>query len=60
MPTWFSLMKFVVIVALFAIFVWFIYVSQICLGLFFIAISILGLLWARTYLEGQFSPERSD
>lgn len=52
-------MKWLVILSLIAILIWFIYVSQICLGLFFIGISILGLLWARGYMESQFSPERS-
>jgi hypothetical protein len=46
-------------VGLLAILIWFVYVNQICLGLFFIAVGMVSLMWGKDYMESQFSPERS-
>jgi hypothetical protein len=54
-----GLLKFLAVVGLIGIMLWFIYVSQICMGIFFIVIGVYGLLWARNYMESQFSPERA-
>jgi hypothetical protein len=57
--SWLGLMKALIVLALLIVLVWFIYVSQICMGIFFVMIGIWGLLWAKDYMESQFSPERA-
>jgi hypothetical protein len=57
--SWFGILKVLAIIGILVLLGWFIYSSQLCLGIFFLIVGIFGLFWARDYLEGQFSPERA-
>lgn len=58
MVSWIGVIKFIAFLSFIIIFLWFIYVNNICLGLAFIFIGVLGILWGTKYLEAEFSPER--
>lgn len=53
-----SIIKFIACSAFLIIFLWFIYVDNICLGLAFIIIGVIGTFLGTKHLEAEFSPER--
>lgn len=57
--TWFGIIKLLTILTLLIILGWFVYINEVCMGIFFILLGIIGLFWAKNYLEEQFGPDHA-